>query len=131
MTARISDLEAPILSAWSIIDDITLLVAEGAGAQDILKLADVYQFKFNNLWTAYSEIIRMGTSQQPDPVSSSTTGGEASFVDDDGHAVSVSYKNYDGDWILGIDTPHEGLSVCLQDLDKLNAALQKVSEYPV
>ena len=56
MTDRF-DLEQQILSCWQITSDIMVLRDQGAEAQDMVHLAKVYEFKFEQLWSTFEKMI--------------------------------------------------------------------------
>lgn len=56
MTDRF-DLEQQILSCWQITSDITVLKEQGASAEDMVHLAAVYEFKFEQLWSTFEKMI--------------------------------------------------------------------------
>jgi hypothetical protein len=56
MTDRF-DLEQQILSCWQITDDITVLKEQGASAEDMVHLAAVYEFKFEQLWSTFEKMV--------------------------------------------------------------------------
>jgi hypothetical protein len=55
MTDRF-DLEQQILDCWKITDDIALLEEQGANVADMTSLANVYEFKFNKLWSTFEKM---------------------------------------------------------------------------
>lgn len=56
MTTRF-DLEQQILQCWQITDDIATLEQQGAGPADFTSLANVYEFKFSQLWETFEKLI--------------------------------------------------------------------------
>lgn len=52
------DLEQQILSCWQITGDIAVLQEQGATAEDMVHLAAVYEFKFEQLWSTFEKMIR-------------------------------------------------------------------------
>lgn len=52
------DLEQQILECWKITDDIATLEQQGAGPADFTSLANVYEFKFEQLWQTFETLVR-------------------------------------------------------------------------
>ena len=52
------DLEQQILDCWKIVDDISLLKAQGANTTDMVSLASVYEYKFKALWETFETMCR-------------------------------------------------------------------------
>lgn len=51
------DLEQQILDCWKITDDIPMMEAQGATAADFTSLANVYEFKFSQLWETFEKLV--------------------------------------------------------------------------
>ena len=52
------DLEQQILDCWKITDDIPLLEEHGANPADFTSLANIYEFKFQQLWNTFETLVR-------------------------------------------------------------------------
>lgn len=52
------DLEQQILDCWKITDDIPLLESQGANIADMTSLANVYEFKFSQLWETFEALVK-------------------------------------------------------------------------
>lgn len=52
------DLEQQILDCWKITDDIPLLESQGANPADFTSLANVYHFKFQQLWSTFETLVK-------------------------------------------------------------------------
>lgn len=75
MTDRF-DLEQQILSCWQITSDIRVLEEQGATAEDMVHLAAVYEFKFEQLWSTFENMIY--TKQfVPSDATKNNTGAES------------------------------------------------------
>ena len=57
MTDRF-DLEQQLLDCWKITDDMALLEAQGANPADFVSLANVYEFKFKQLWKTFEVLVK-------------------------------------------------------------------------
>ena len=122
------DLEQQIMETWGIIRDIQLLTRQGASAESFSALATVYEHKFQEVWDTFETVI-FPQADSTDKVTqcahlNSTGIASTTLVTDDEIAVSVSYGDYDGEKILGIDTPLESVSFVLADLEPLIEVLR-------
>ena len=124
------DLEQQIMETWGIIRDIQLLTRQGASAESFSALATVYEHKFQEVWDTFENVsfphAESADKVTPDTQLNSTGIASTTLVTDDEVAVSVSYGDYDGEKILGIDTPLESVSFVLADLEPLIEVLRVV-----
>jgi hypothetical protein len=51
------NMEQPIFQAWAITDDIKIMAEKSADKDDLLALAKVYEYKFQNLWDKFEEAL--------------------------------------------------------------------------
>jgi hypothetical protein len=52
------ELEQSIMDCWKITDDIVMLEQQGANMSDIVSLASIYEYKFDKLWTIFTQMIK-------------------------------------------------------------------------
>jgi hypothetical protein len=52
------ELEQSIMDCWKITDDIVMLEQQGANMSDIVNLASIYEYKFDKLWTIFTQMIK-------------------------------------------------------------------------
>jgi hypothetical protein len=52
------ELEQQMIDTWQIIDDIKLLHQMNAHANDIVKLATVYDYKFKRMWATFESLVK-------------------------------------------------------------------------
>lgn len=137
------DLEQQLLASANIIEDIKLLVKRGAPIDDFTGLAAVYSHRFDEMWENFEATIFPAVEPKPQkhtpvPTVSTCKTGNADVVntvvtDSDGNHINLSYGIYPDhgistSWILGIDAPYETVSVALNDLTPLIAALQQLQK---
>ena len=65
MTDRF-DLEQQILDCWKINDDVRLLAASAASTNDFMSLATVYEYKFNQLWATFENLVNTKQFNEPE-----------------------------------------------------------------
>ena len=52
------ELEQQMIDAWQIIDDIKLMHQMNANANDMVKLATVYDYKFKRMWATFEALVK-------------------------------------------------------------------------
>ena len=52
------DLEQQLLECWKLTDDIKLLAERDAPSTVFVALASVYEFKFEQLWQTFENLVK-------------------------------------------------------------------------
>ena len=126
------ELEQQIMESWNIVRDIQLLAKQEAPTESFAALATVYEHKFQELWDTF-EAVSFPQSDSAEhylaPSNTITRQGITSttFVADETE-LTVSYGSYDGERILGIDTPLETVSFVIEDLEPFIKVLNKINQ---
>ena len=126
------ELEQQIMESWNIIRDIQLLAKQEAPTESFSALATVYEHKFQELWDTFEAVSfpQSDSAEQCLAPSTFVTGHgitTATFVADETE-LNVSYGSYDGERILGIDTPFETVSFVIEDLEPFINVLSKINQ---
>ncbi|CAB4130063.1 hypothetical protein UFOVP116_251 [uncultured Caudovirales phage] len=136
------DLEQQILTAWKVVHDIKTLVKHNAPAEDFAAVATICDYQFEELFATFEAVCFSDNQSTQVPRKQETKELEQElstrfseklnqvypvartrFRDEDGRMVELSYGDYSGERILGIDTPDEVVSLRLDNLNTLIKSL--------
>ena len=135
------ELEQQILDTWRITDDIRLMASGDTTVADFAGIAALYELKYQRMWETFEQLVAQiakQQSQQSQSVPQTTLVGSSddpvqlhtlTFKDETEQQIKLSYGDYDGEWILGIDGDNEQISVQLRDLNVLIDALKKLEKH--
>lgn len=135
------ELEQQILDTWRITDDIRIMASGDTTAADFAGIAALYELKYQRMWETFEQLVAQISkqhTQQSQSVPQTTLFGTSddpvqlhtlAFKDETEQQIKLSYGDYDGEWILGIDGDNEQISVQLSDLNVLIDALKKLEKH--
>lgn len=135
------ELEQQILDTWRITDDIRIMASGDTTVADFAGIAALYELKYQRMWETFEQLVAQiakQQSQQSQSVPQTTLVGSSddpvqlhtlAFKDETEQQIKLSYGDYDGEWILGIDGDNEQISVQLRDLNVLIDALKKLEKH--
>jgi hypothetical protein len=135
------ELEQQILDTWRITDDIRIMASGDTTVADFAGIAALYELKYQRMWETFEQLVAQIAKQhiqQSQSVPQTTLVGSCddpvqlhtlAFKDETEQQIKLSYGDYDGEWILGIDGDNEQISVQLRDLNVLIDALKKLEKH--